>query len=317
MNVYISCVEKGLSHPSSVLVTKFETEGFYTLNLFSNSRSLFSSFRDFIKLYNYFSLNKNEYINLVSNVNGSLSRFIIIILCRFFSINKSTFYIMDVYPGSLKFLTNKWWLYYPLFSFMEYISLLLVDKVIVIDEGFLNLYPLKLFQNKIVIQRLKFNQPVLPKKNGNFVGIIGNVSNDFLSKNSTLILKTKSIGNLVLASSNDLPKWLIDASNVSFIPWEKKDTNVVFNMMKFNLICADYERLLYCSPSKIIDSYMRGIIPIIFVNDDQYRILKNRDIYKYCFTIHYFLSSTDQLLSLNTSDIVKHGSRWICNDFDT
>tara|TARA_Y100000588_G_scaffold111297_1_gene122037 strand:+ start:1611 stop:2555 length:945 start_codon:yes stop_codon:yes gene_type:complete len=313
MRLFISCVGVEKQHPSSLLAKRYVSEGYNVLSLYTKSRSILSLLNDTFYLFKVVFRQRNEVEEIIANVNGSISRFLISIIMLMFNVRKTSFYIMDVYPGCLRFLLKGWVVFFPFFYLLEFLSLLIVKRVIVIDEGFYELSPLCLFKHKMVLKRLKFdfNYEVKPSK-GSMVGIIGNTSFDFLERNKSDIEYIMNKFSVLVASSNHLPCWLIDNTEEKYCPWNKEDTNVVFSKLKYNLICADIYRLTYCSPSKIIDSYVRGITPVLFLSNEELELIKHREIYRYCISIESLLDKNDMGLNViyEEQELIEHSRIW-------
>jgi hypothetical protein len=313
MKYFISCVDTNKSHPSSKLANRYVSNGYKALILYENSRSICAVVNDSVKLFKLLRSHKSTITEVGANVNGSLVRAIIMALLVMFGIKNRFIYLMDIYPGCLRFLTKRWYLYYPMFYLLELLSFVMAKKIIIIDEGFYKLQPLCFFNNKTVLERLFFTSDLKASNSTKgYLGIIGNISNEFIENNASILSKVIVQNKTLLATSNKVPDWLVDAVTLKYVPWKREDTNVVFNNLQYNLICADMDRLTYCSPSKIVDSYLRGITPVLFVSEDEFGMLKLREIYKYCITLGQFMDLDDAHNSppINKNDLINHAQLW-------
>ena len=127
------------------------------------------------------------------------------------------------------------------------------------------------------------------------LGILGNIEQTWIDSGlPKLVEKAKAFDyRLLMATSNnlDLSKFTLDRDLEHLTPWLPKDTDKAFEKCEAILVPLSKARLVYSSPSKIIDCYMRGIQPIIITDPVAWEQNKNRFIYQCCVTEDEFFET--------------------------
>jgi hypothetical protein len=104
--------------------------------------------------------------------------------------------------------------------------------------------------------------------------------------------KAKNQGNRVLiATSRDIELPDQDLPNLEVVfPWRKEETERIFSKCDFILVPISPPRLVYSSPSKIIESYARGIQPLLMTDTTLWTLHKSRRIYQKCLHVDEFFT---------------------------
>lgn len=291
INLFISCIDSHSSHPSSRLFRKYHNTH-YCIQSFQDSRSISDIIQSSFFLHNFYRNNKVNSVTV--NLNGSFVVFLALLISFFHGVKRRYYWQMDLYPGCLRYVTRFWFVYWPFFYVCEFLSRLLATKIFSIDESFKYHY-FKFINSKYIFSPLKFKSYFVSKSNNvieNTIGLIGNIEKNWFDLNiNNILCELESMDfNLIIATSNmDLK---LSLSNLNspvvrniYMPWENEDTHIVLSSFNYMLIGLSSSRVIYSSPSKIIDCYSRGIIPIIHCDYNLFIENKYRNIYKYC--IHY------------------------------
>jgi hypothetical protein len=295
-SLFVTCVSPERPHPSGRLAFSYEKQGVDTFTLFENARSLTDLIRDAKKLLAI--LRTRTYDAAWINVNGSIAQAIAVVLCRWHGVT-TKLWIMDSYPGCLRYVTPHWIIFYPVFFIAAVIAKFFTHQVLVIDETFPGHAPTwPSFRQKCTYNPL----PELVGANETFrkktldvnenmeptIGVVGNIEERWLGEDFLhFYAMARAHGNRILiATSNpiDVSKFAADGIEC-VVPWPKSETDRVFNQCSAILVALSADRLIYSSPSKIIDCYMRGIQPVVMTDLMTWNDNKNRLIYKKC--IHF------------------------------
>lgn len=314
-SLFISCVSSQRPHPSGYLAKKYEQDGANVLNLFLNSRSIKLLAQDIFTLY--LELKTGKYTKAIINVNGSVAQAFTVILCRLYC-KQTTLWIMDSYPGCLGYVTKFWIFYYPFFYVAAIIAKALSQKVLLIDECFIFHAPTWIgYRRKCIYTPLPYHKsddymnPNLYQEcnqNKPVIGIIGNIENEWLVNGfNTFYEEAWSKGFCIhFATSSPVDERIIKLKGVSStIPWPKNKTNEVFSRCDAILVPLSTARLVYSSPSKIIDCYSRGIQPIVMANISDWNASRNRNIYRMCLHISEYFSGITPHSSLELKNYSK------------
>lgn len=317
-SLFITCVSPLRPHPSGNLARVYQDLGFDVHVLFEDSRSGKCLLKDAFRLF--FLLKTVKYCRAFVNVNGSLAQAIALGVCHFFDV-KTTLWIMDSYPGCLRYVTRFWFLFYLPFYLLTVYVKKTADRIFAIDETFLFHTPTwQGFRTKCNYRPLPITRAV-PTKEGAiqkkstdfFIGIIGNIESKWLEEefNDFYTYAIRHGYKILVATSqtHTHPLFLADGVECN-IPWLKSDTERVFSRCSAILIPLSSSRLVYSSPSKIIDCYSRGIQPIIMANEKIWHANKHRFIYRKCIHLSDFFIK-DEVFS--AQDLKSYAEQWTRN----
>jgi hypothetical protein len=317
--LFITCVDPDRPHPSGRLAFKLQQQGLDTFTLFENARSLLGLGKDAKKLLEILKLKKYEIASI--NVNGSIAQALAVGICRWHGI-KTKLWIMDSYPGCLRYVTRWWILFYPFFFLAAFFAKLLAQQILIIDEAFLDHAPSwHGYRRKCVYTPLPQEQLDISKDIGNkcvpasnvvqTIGLLGNIELAWLNFEFENFYKL-AIDNgchILIATSNLLdPGRFARQGFTCVIPWPESKTEEVFKICSAILVPLTEARLIYSSPSKIIDCYMRGIQPVVMVNLETWNGNKNRIIYEKCMHISDYFSNKKRYSS---EELIAFSQHWI------
>ena len=300
-SLYVTCVPPEQAHPSGRLAQQYGLTGFHVETLFVNARSPRCLWSDALRLSEV--IKEENLRSVVINVNGSIAQAIVVGICRWRGA-RSTLWIMDSYPGCLRYVTRFWPLLYPFFFVGSVLAKMWANKVLVIDEAFSRHAPTwPGFRKKCFYVPL----PQTPRAGheGEFesvagstqrptIGLIGNIEESWLRRDFDEFyrLARKCDYEIIVATSKAIDRTRIEVEGVrAFIPWRKAETDSVFAQCTAILVPLSGARLIYSSPSKIIDCYRRGILPVVMVDENQWNMCKHRKIYKMCVLYSDFFVS--------------------------
>ena len=314
-SLFVTCVSPERPHPSGRLAFRYEQQGVDTFTLFENARSLIGLVQDAKNLLEI--LRSKAYDAAWINVNGSIAQAIAVALCRWYGVT-TKLWIMDSYPGCLRYVTPYWLLFYPAFFIASVIAKLFAHQVLVIDETFPAHAPTwPKFRRKCIytpLPQLRASREIDIKKalsaNQNVpsiptIGVVGNIEKRWLDENFlSFYSEARFHGNRILiATSNQIDVSRFTTDGIEYvIPWPKSETERVFSQCSAILVPLTVARLVYSSPSKIIDCYMRGIQPVVMTDLTAWNHNRDRAIYRKCIhLIDYFAGkkkySSDELIA--------------------
>lgn len=291
--LFVSGVDVLRPHPSANLANSYAKLGTQVIQLFLDVRNLKGLLHDFHFLQNI--LGKSHFTRVIANVNGPMAQCLILLAARKKNI-RCEFWMMDCYPGCLKYVTRFWWLFWIPFFILTFIVKRCSASIYYIDEAFPKYSP-SFAKKKFEIIRLARPkiQPVGGcsdrRTKGNIqktIGIVGNIEQrwideDFNDIYAEIIEAGYSI--VVATSSNGNLDNFIRPSIRLISPWLKEDTDRVFDDFRYILVPLSDSRIYYSSPSKIIDAYARGIQPVIYGSKAAWVANRNRKVYRK--SIHY------------------------------
>ncbi len=317
--LFITCVSPDRPHPSGRLALKIKCEGVDVFTLFENARSILGLFQDANKLLKI--LRTVKYSDACINVNGSIAQATAVVICRLFGLT-TKLWIMDSYPGCLRYVTPLWALFYPIFFIASFIAKQGAQQVLIIDEAF-TLYapswggfrskciytplPQEKVSAELLLKRCNLRDDLQQKT----IGILGNIEqvwlkNDFKNFHD---LAQKNGFHILIATSNKIEVSKLSQAGVSYVvPWPKSETERVFAQCSAILVPLSVPRLIYSSPSKIIDCYLRGIQPVVMTDMLSWNENKNRIIYQKCVHISEFFSEHTRFSSEELED---YSRRWV------
>lgn len=319
--LFITCVSPLRPHPSGRLAAELQHSGFEVLVLFENSRSVKSIWKDANQLATV--LAESAYNRAMINVNGSLAQAVAIVLCRYHGVS-TTLWIMDSYPGCLRYVTRLWWIFYLPFFAASALAKTLANKVLVIDEAFVDHFPswksfrkrctyFPLPQSEAENKVLRSVEPHLKAEKVATIGVLGNIENRWLLNEFPLFYaEARKHGyRIIVATSHSVDKNLFSAEGIDcVIPWPKAETDLVFSKCAAVLVPLSSSRLIYSSPSKIIDCYLRGIQPVVMTDVRSWRLNKHRKIYGRCVHLSEFFATGRSFTAVELRDYSRH---WLCN----
>lgn len=316
--LFVTCVSPNRPHPSGRLAFEIQRQGVDTYTLFENARSLIGLVKDAKKLLEILKQKKYEMASI--NVNGSIAQALVVVLCRFHGV-KTKLWIMDSYPGCLRYVTRWWMFYYPFFFLTAFIAKFLADKILIIDEAYLIYAPSwRGFRHKCIYTPLPQEQLRVSNGAGNqclseggavqTIGVLGNIELAWLDYEFESFYKL-AIANgykILVATSNTINPARFPREDLEcVIPWPKNKTEEVFNKCSVILVPLTEARLVYSSPSKIIDCYMRGIQPVVMTNLEAWNENKSRIIYEKCIHISDYFSNKKPHSS---EELIAYSRRW-------
>jgi len=316
-SLFITCVSPLRPHPSGNLAREYQNSGFDVCVLFEDSRSVKCLLKDASRLI--FILKTVRYSRAFVNVNGSLAQALALGICNYFNV-KTTLWIMDSYPGCLRYVTRIWFLFYLPFYILSIFVKKTADRLFIIDESFLFHAPTwQGFRAKCIYRPLPFLGTMAPKEEVRqkistdfIIGIIGNIESKWLEKEfHDFYTNAFSRGyKILIATSQTHAHPLFSADGVECnIPWLKSDTERVFDSCSAILIPLSPSRLIYSSPSKIIDCYSRGIQPIIMANERLWHANKHRFVYGKCIHLSDFFVNNEIFSAQDLKFYAEHWSR--------
>jgi len=328
--LFVSGVDISRPHPSAKLASSYTELGVQVTELFLDARNLRSLLSDFYKLQEI--LSNNNFSRVIANVNGPIAQCLIIVATRKYNIH-CNFWIMDCYPGCLKYVTKLWWLFWIPFFLLTFLVKRYCSAIFYIDEAFPQYSPRVDRKNfeilKLARPKLHFTDggahganDVPPEK---VIGIVGNIEQNWIDGEfNTIYPEIIEAGySIVVATSSNGNLDNFVKENIRLIsPWLKEDTEKVFNSFSYILVPLSDSRIYYSSPSKIIDAYARGIQPVIYGNKSAWNKNKDRMIYSKC--IHYddfiknAISFTPRTLKIHAkiwpSDFIEIASQTISHE---
>lgn len=280
--LFISCVDLESNLPSGKLAKVLtKKENIAVTTLFQDSRRFIKILTDAIKLIKL--LRQLRPTEMAINVNGSHIRLLIAFIAIIHRLH-ITVIIMDVYPQCLRHVTRYWYFFYFPFMLFEFIALSTAKKIVIIDEHFETCFPINKFRYKTSVSPIDFLFEAHDNDNKR-CGILlcGNIEERFLHNNSNIQLLCNLLDqNLIVATSKflktDIARVFPDADIIA--PWPKEKTDEVMSQCKYMYIPLSASRVVFSSPSKIIDCYSHGIIPIIDCDIDIWITQKYRHIYR-------------------------------------
>lgn len=288
----ITCVPPDRPHPSGRLAKRLQLDGVDVFALFQNSRSTLNLIRDALSLAAV--LRKTNYDEAQVNVNGSIAQAIAVGMCRWYG-SRTTLWIMDSYPGCLRYVTRYWLFFYPFFFVGSLLAKHFADQILIIDEVFATHSPTwQKFRNKCVYTPLPQVQMANDSQSTQKVptlGILGNIEASWLAEDFEALYRQARINGyrLLIATSHVIDTSYFSANGIdTVIPWKEKDTERVFAQCAAILVPLSVARLIYSSPSKIIDCYLRGIQPVVMTDKQAWEANRDRAIYKKCVHISDF-----------------------------
>lgn len=317
--LFITCVDPDRPHPSGRLAFKLQQQGLDTFTLFENARSLLGLGKDAKKLLEILKLKKYEIASI--NVNGSIAQALAVGICRWHGI-KTKLWIMDSYPGCLRYVTRWWILFYPFFFLAAFFAKLLAQQILIIDEAFLDHAPswrgyrrkciyIPLPQEQLKISNRAGDERLPANNKVQTIGVLGNIEPIWLDCEfeSFYQLAIANGHHILIATSNTIDPARFSKEDLEcVIPWPKNKTEEVFNKCTVILVPLTEARLIYSSPSKIIDCYMRGIQPVVMVNLETWNGNKNRIIYEKCMHISDYFSNKKRYSS---EELIAFSQHWI------
>ncbi len=298
MRLLITCVSPNRPHPSGRLASKQAQEGVDVHTLFENSRSIVSLLNDARRLLTIFR--GTTYDEAQINVNGSMAQALAVVICRWYGL-KTTLWIMDSYPGCLRYVTRFWLFLYPFFFVGTVVAKFFAHRVLIIDEAFATHAPTwQGFRRKCVYTPLP--QQAIPKDveltaQVPTIGILGNIEASWLANDfQNFYIQARANGyRLLVATSHSVDTSYLSAEGItSVIPWPKAETERVFSQCSAILVPLSEARLIYSSPSKIIDCYLRGIQPMVMVDKQVWEANRDRAIYRKCVHVSEFFNHRQQ-----------------------
>lgn len=311
----VTCVSPERPHPSGRLAARQALAGVDVCTLFENARSLAGLLKDAKRLLAI--VQASTYDEVQINVNGSIAQALAVVICRLYGIN-TTLWIMDSYPGCLRYVTRYWRLFYPIFFVGSVIAKFFAHHVLIIDEAFATHAPTwEGFRHKCVYTPLPqetISTEVVLTEQLPTLGILGNIEASWLVKDfQNLHAQARVHGYRVLvATSHAVDISYFSAEGVTaVIPWPKSETERVFSQCSAILVPLSEARLIYSSPSKIIDCYLRGIQPVVMTDKHAWEANRDRAIYRMCVHISEFFGqhkqhSSQQLKSYAQAWLVPH-----------
>jgi hypothetical protein len=143
------------------------------------------------------------------------------------------------------------------------------------------------------------------------IGILGNIETSWLAHDFKAFYKEARENGyrLLIATSNSIDPTQFSAEGIScVIPWPKSQTDRVFAQCSAILVPLSVARLIYSSPSKIIDCYSRGIQPVVMVDKLAWDKNKGRAIYQKCVHVSDFFSDKKQYAS---HELLAYSQVWV------
>jgi len=288
--LFVSCVSPERSHPSGELAARYRDYGAEVKVLFENARSLRQTLQDARTLGKL--LAQGTFDRGLLNLNGSLSQLFAIATFARHRI-PCDLWIMDSYPGCLKYVTRNWWFWWLPFYLASWIVKRSVGNIFVIDEAFAVHAPssraIKARTHYVPLPIKGREQPTkLSRSSTHTIGIIGNIESQWMRDGFPHFFeqaKERGVRVLIATSRDiDLPDPDLPDLEVVF-PWRNEDTDRIFSKCESVLLPISTARLIYSSPSKIIESYARGIQPVVMTDPTQWARQKSRKVYQMCLHI--------------------------------
>jgi len=318
--LFVTCVSPERPHPSGRLALSYEKKGVQTFTLFENARSLAGLIQDAKRLFRI--LESRSYDTAWINVNGSIAQAIAVVLCRWHGVTPKL-WIMDSYPGCLRYVTPYWGFFYPVFFISSVVAKFFAHQVLVIDEAFPSYAPTwPGFRRKCIytpLPQLRASSEIFEKEvlstNGDVqktptIGIVGNIEKQWLDNGFFDFYKQSRVHGhrILIATSNqiEVSRFALDGIEC-VVPWPKSETERVFTKCSAILVPLSVARLIYSSPSKIIDCYMRGIQPVVMTDLAAWNRNKNRTIYRKCIHLKDYFSGVSQHSS---RELIAYSQQW-------
>jgi ribosomal protein S18 acetylase RimI-like enzyme len=294
----ITCVSPERPHPSGRLALRQKQQGVDVQILFENARSIQGLARDSQRLMQV--LRRATYDEVQINVNGSIAQALAVLICRGFGL-KTTLWMMDSYPGCLRYVTRYWFFFYPFFYLASAVAKLWAHQVWLIDEAFARHAPSWAgFRKRCVYVPLP--QASIPQSfeltaSPPTLGLLGNIEASWLASDFPgfyALARVHGYRVLVATSSSLNAAQFSQEGITTVIPWPKSETEQVFSECSAILVPLSVARLIYSSPSKIIDCYMRGIQPVVMTDQRAWDANRDRAIYQKCVHITEFFGEKKQ-----------------------
>lgn len=288
--LFVSCVSPERSHPSGELAARYRDSGAEVVVLFENARSLRQTLQDARTLGKL--LVQGNFDRGLLNLNGSISQLFAVATFARYRI-PCDLWIMDSYPGCLRYVTRSWLFWWLPFYLASWVVKRRVCNIFVIDEDFANHAPssraIRARTHYVPLPTTSKAQPTnISQSSHRTIGIIGNIESNWMRDGFPLFFEqAKERGfRVLIATSRDieLPEQDLPDLEVVF-PWRNEDTDWVFSKCDFVLLPISSSRLVYSSPSKIIESYARGIQPVLITDAEQWAQHKSRKVYQKCLHI--------------------------------
>ena len=288
--LFVTCVSPERSHPSGALAARYRDSGAEVAILFENARSPRQTLQDARRLSKL--LAQGNFDRGLLNLNGSLSQLFAVATFARYRI-PCDLWIMDSYPGCLQYVTRNWLIWWLPSYLASWVVKRCVSKIFVIDEDFANHAPSSpAIRARTQYVPLPTDSKEKPKKisqsGPHTIGIIGNIESDWMRDSfSPFFEQAKERGfRVLIATSRDieLPVQNLPDLEVVF-PWRNEDTDRIFSKCDSVLLPISSSRLIYSSPSKIIESYVRGIQPILMTDSNHWAKQKSRKVYQKCLHI--------------------------------
>lgn len=290
---FISCVAPNSAHPSGRLAQAYERAGCRVVVSLRNARSPTALLGDGIALWRMLRQARAQgqvpRAALV-NVNGSLAQLIALTLLRAQGC-RTGLWIMDSYPGCLRYVTRLWPLFWLPFFMASLIAETCAHAIFVIDEDFTSHAPRRLLRSaKIHVVPLPIWLPAQQKTRADpgkpaVIGILGNIEQSWLDRDFLPFAQQARAAGHALLIATSRPVVLppgVETLAECRIPWEKADTETVFAACDLLLVPLSPARLRYSAPSKIVEGLARGLQPVILCPRDTWAREKHRKIYRNC-----------------------------------
>lgn len=319
--LFVSGIALDRPHPSADLAKAYAELGVPVVQSFLDVRSIGEIVRDARTLARL--LNSTSYTRVIANVNGSMAQFLILFLSRTKGA-QADFWVMDSYPGCLRYVTRYWWFLWLPFFFLSWLVKKYAGKIYYIDESFSQHTPrianprhqlVPLARRKVArIEGQGRTRAV--RKSGLTIGIVGNIEQSWVDQGFDLFIRDmNNIGITVLvATSSQIELEKIRKSNTELIyPWRGADTEIVFSKCDFILVPLSEARLIYSAPSKIIDCYARGIQPVVHAPEAAWLSNKDRAIYRRCI---YFSDFVQGNRGHSRAELERYATQWSETYFD-
>lgn len=318
--VCISSVETDRAHPSGRLASFYSANGYKVFVLFQSARSLISLLSDSFRLVKILRDGNARTVHV--NVNGSVAQCICVIISKFHGA-KVWVWVMDSYPGALRYTTRWWPLFYPIFYLSAAICKTFSDRLIAIDESFPDHSPT--VRGHAAPRWTYCPLPVFVEGGGdsgsfnrvigrktNKIGIIGNIERDWFSLHFPSVYgKIQNAGWHLIIATSKWPTGQVATNSESLTvicPWAGIETSAVFDELEFLLVPLSRCRLIYSSPSKIIEAYSRGVQPVILTPDDAWEACRRRNVYRKCITFDEFISGSK---GFDGVDLIEYSRQWV------
>lgn len=313
--LFVSGVALDRPHPSSDLAKAYAELGVPVVQSFLDVRNIREIVRDARALGRL--LSSAPCTRVIANVNGSLAQFLILFVSRMKGA-QADFWVMDSYPGCLRYVTRYWRLFWLQFFCLSWLVKKYAGKIYYIDEEFLQHKPriantrhqlVPLARRKVAGAEAQGRRRSV-RKSGLTIGVVGNIEQSWVDQDFDLFIRDMNdIGITVLVATSsriDLEK--IRKSNAELIfPWRGADTESVFSKCDFLLVPLSEARLIYSSPSKIIDCYARGIQPVVHAPEAAWVSNKDRAIYSRCI---YYSDFVQGNRGHSRAELERYATQW-------